>query len=47
MDIEPKPFSFSELGLPADFLEQHQIDRELFFSLSDDLKMEILMDYMP
>ena len=47
MEIEPSPFDFQSLGLPTDFLEQNAIDRDFFYSLTDELRMEILMDYMP
>ena len=47
MEIEPKPFDFESLGLPSDFLQQNSIDPDFFYSLTDELRMEILMDYMP
>jgi hypothetical protein len=47
MEIEQKPFNFEELGLPVNFLEINAIDSEFFYALTDDLKMEILLDYLP
>ncbi len=47
MEIEPRPFDFAALGLPNDFLSQNSIDPEFFYSLTDELRMEILTDYLP
>ena len=46
MEIEPL-FDFEALGLPSNFLEVHDIDSEFFYSLTDELRTEILLDYLP
>jgi len=46
MDIEPQ-FDFAALGLPENFLELHEIDPEFFYSLTDELRTEVLLDFLP
>jgi hypothetical protein len=39
-------FDFSQLGLTADFLEQHGIDRAFFNELPFDYQMEVIFQNM-
>jgi hypothetical protein len=46
MEIEGG-LNFEDLGLPINFLEQHNIDAQIFNGLSDELKMEIIIEFLP
>ena len=47
MEIESSGINFEDLGLPANFLQLHNIDPSFFNGLSEDIKMEIILEYLP
>lgn len=45
--MEIEGINFEDLGLPSNFLELNSIDPQIFNGLSDELKMEIIMEFLP